>query len=139
MGLMKKLIVITVRVSFMPRKLLTISLARVRLGRASREAESPSGGHGQSTSSKGFLLSKGNWNKSNERKNTLSYFDTNVRKLYFWGKKVSVPTVSTVSFLIFSLKKVIKSTVCTTEGLGWCNCIFVYQLYLFRSFLYLFC
>lgn len=139
MGLMKKLIVITVRVSFMPRKLLTISLARVRLGRASREAESPSGGHGQSTSSKGFLLSKGNWNKSNERKNTLSYFDTNVRKLYFWAKKVSVPTVSTVSFLIFYLKKVIKSTVCTTEGLGWCNCIFVYQLYLFRSFLYLFC
>ena len=139
MGLMKKLIVITVRVSFMPRKLLTISLARVRLGRASREAESPSGGHGQSTSSKGFLLSKGNWNKSSERKNTLSYFDTNVRKLYFWAKKVSVPTVSTVSFLIFSLKKVIKSTVCTTEGLGWCNCIFVYQLYLFRSFLYLFC
>lgn len=139
MGLMKKLIVITVRVSFMPRKLLTISLARVRLGRASREAESPSGGHGQSTSSKGFLLSKGNWNKSNERKNTLSHFDTNVRKLYFWGEKVSVPTVSTVSFLIFSLKKVIKSTVCTTEGLGWCNCIFVYQLYLFRSFLYLFC
>ena len=139
MGLMKKLIVITVRVSFMPRKLLTISLARVRLGRASREAESPSGGHGQSTSSKGFLLSKGNWNKSNERKNTLSHFDTNVRKLYFWGKKVSVPTVSTVSFLIFYLKKVIKSTVCTTEGLGWCNCIFVYQLYLFRSFLYLFC
>lgn len=139
MGLMKKLIVITVRVSFMPRKLLTISLARVRLGRASREAESPSGGHGQSTSSKGFLLSKGNWNKSNERKNTLSLFDTNVRKLYFWGKKVSVPTVSTVSFLIFYLKNVIKSTVCTTEGLGWCNCIFVYQLYLFRSFLYLFC
>ena len=139
MGLMKKLIVITVRVSFMPRKLLTISLARVRLGRASREAESPSGGHGQSTSSKGFLLSKGNWNKSSERKNTLSHFDTNVRKLYFWGKKVSVPTVSTVSFLIFYLKKVIKSTVCTTEGLGWCNCIFVYQLYLFRSFLYLFC
>lgn len=139
MGLMKNLIVITVRVSFMPRKLLTISLARVRLGRASREAESPSGGHGQSTSSKGFLLSKGNWNKLNERKNTLSHFNTNVRKLYFWGKKVSVPTVSTVSFLIFSLKKVIKSTVCTTEGLGWCNCIFVYQLYLFRSFLYLFC
>lgn len=139
MGLMKKLIVITVRVSFMPRKLLTLSLARVRLGRASREAESPSGGHGQSTSSKGFLVSKGNWNKSNERKNTLSYFDTNVRKLYFWAKKVSVPTVSTVSFLIFYLKKVIKSTVCTTEGLGWCNCIFVYQLYLFRSFLYLFC
>lgn len=139
MGLMKKLIVITVRVSFMPRKLLTISLARVRLGRASREAESLSVGHGQSTSSKGFLLSKGNWNKSNERKNTLSYFNTNVRKLYFWAKKVSVPTVSTVSFLIFSLKKVIKSTVCTTEGLGWCNCIFVYQLYLFRSFLYLFC
>lgn len=139
MGLMKKLIVITVRVSFMPRKLLTISLARVRSGRASREAESPSGGHGQSTSSKGFLLSKGNWNKSNERKNTLSHFDTNVRKLYFWGKKVSVPTVSTVSFLIFYLKNVIKSTVCTTEGLGWCNCIFVYQLYLFRSFLYLFC
>ena len=139
MGLMKKLIVITVRVSFMPRKLLTISLARVRLGRASREAESPSGGHGQSTSSKGFLLSKGNWNKSNERKNTLSLFDTNVRKLYFWAKKVSVPTVSTVSFLIFYLKNVIKSTVCTTEGLGWCNCIFVYQLYLFRSFLYLFC
>lgn len=139
MDLMKKLIVTTVRVSFMPRKLLTISLARVRLGRASREAESPSGGHGQSTSSKGFLLSKGNWNKSNERKNTLSLFNTNVRKLYFWAKKVSVPTVSTVSFLIFSLKKVIKSTVCTTEGLGWCNCIFVYQLYLFRSFLYLFC
>lgn len=139
MGLMKNLIVITVRVSFMPRKLLTISLARVRLGRASREAESPSGGHGQSTSSKGFLLSKGNWNKSNERKNTLSHFNTNVRKLYFWGKKVSVPTVSTVSFLIFYLKNVIKSTVCTTEGLGWCNCIFVYQLYLFRSFLYLFC
>lgn len=67
MDLMKKLIAITVRVSFMPRKLLTISLARVRLGRASREAESFSGGHGQSTSSKGFLLSKGNWNKSNER------------------------------------------------------------------------
>lgn len=58
MGLMKKLIVITVRVSFMPRKLLTLSLARVRLGRASREAESPSGGHGQSTLSKGFLVSK---------------------------------------------------------------------------------
>lgn len=68
MGLMKKLIVTIARlVSFMPRKLLTISLARVRLGRASREAESPSGGHGQSTSSKGFLLSKGNWNKSSER------------------------------------------------------------------------
>ena len=134
-----KLIVTIARVSFMPRKLLTISLARVRLGRASREAESPSGGHGQSTSSKGFLLSKGNWNKSSERKNTLLHFDTNVRKLYFWAKKVSVPTVSTVSFLIFYLKKVIKSTVCTTEGLGWCNCIFVYQLYLFRSFLYLFC
>lgn len=76
MGLMKKLIVITVRVSFMPRKLLTISLARVRLGRASREAESPSGGHGQSTSSKGFLLSKGNWNKSSERK---IHFDELIR------------------------------------------------------------
>lgn len=124
----------------MPRKLFTSSSARVRLGRASREAESLSGGHGQSTTSRGYLMSKGNWNKSSERKkNTLSYFNTNVRKLYFWGKKVSVPTVSTVSFLIFSLKKVIKSTVCTTEGLGWCNCIFVYQLYLFRSFLYLFC
>ena len=33
------------------------------LGRASREAESPSGRHGQSTASKGFLSSKGNWNK----------------------------------------------------------------------------
>lgn len=60
----------------MPRKLLTISLARVRLGRASREAESPSGGHVQSTASKGFLLSKGNWNKLSERKciNTLHIF-----------------------------------------------------------------
>ena len=140
MGLMKKLIVTIARlVSFMPRKLFTSSSARVRLGRASREAESLSGGHGQSTSSRGYLMSKGNWNKSSERKNTLSHFDTNVRKLYFWGKKVSVPTVSTVSFLIFYLKNVIKSTVCTTEGLGWCNCIFVYQLYLFRPFLYLFC
>lgn len=37
------------------------------LGRASREAESPSGRHGQSTASKGFLSSKGNWNKSSER------------------------------------------------------------------------
>lgn len=134
MGLMKKLIVITVRVSFMPRKLLTISLARVRLGRASREAESPSGGHGQSTSSKGFLLSKGNWNKSSERKNTLSYFDTNVRKLYFWAKKVSVPTVSTVSFLIFYLKNVIKSTVCTTEGLGWCKLYLCVSTVSFSSF-----
>ena len=33
------------------------------LVRASREAESVSDGHGQSTESKGFLLSKGNWNK----------------------------------------------------------------------------
>lgn len=38
------------------------------LGRASREAESPSGRHGQSTASKGFLSSKGNWNKLSERK-----------------------------------------------------------------------
>lgn len=37
------------------------------LGRASREAESPSGRHGQSTASKGFLSSKGNWNKLSER------------------------------------------------------------------------
>lgn len=51
----------------MPRKLFTSSSARVRLGRASREAESPSGGHGQSTSSRGYLMSKGNWNKSSER------------------------------------------------------------------------
>lgn len=69
MGLMKKLIVTIARlVSFMPRKLFTSSSARVRLGRASREAESPSGGHGQSTSSRGYLMSKGNWNKSSERK-----------------------------------------------------------------------
>lgn len=34
---------------------------------ASREAESPSGRHGQSTASKGFLSSKGNWNKLSER------------------------------------------------------------------------
>ena len=67
MGLMKKLIVITVRVSFMPRKLFTSSSARVRLGRASREAESLSVGHGQSTPSRGYLMSKGNWNKSSER------------------------------------------------------------------------
>lgn len=67
MDLMKKLIVTTVRVSFMPRKLLTSSSARVRLGRASREAESLSGGHGQSTPSRGYLMSKGNWNKLNER------------------------------------------------------------------------
>ena len=38
------------------------------LGRASREAEGPSGRHGQSTASKGFLSSKGNWNKLSERK-----------------------------------------------------------------------
>ena len=46
------------------------------LGCASREAESPSGRHGQSTASKGFLSSKGNWNKSSERKcgNTLHIF-----------------------------------------------------------------
>ena len=46
------------------------------LGRASREAESPSGRHGQSTASKGFLSSKGNWNKLSERKcsNTLHIF-----------------------------------------------------------------
>ena len=69
MGLMKKLIVTIARlVSFMPRKLFTSSSARVRLGRASREAESFSGGHGQSTSSRGYLMSKGNWNKSSERK-----------------------------------------------------------------------
>ena len=52
----------------MPRKLFTSSSARVRLGRASREAESFSGGHGQSTSSRGYLMSKGNWNKLSERK-----------------------------------------------------------------------
>jgi len=48
---------------FMPRKLFTSSSARVRLGRASREAESLLGGHGQSTSGRGYLMSKGNWNK----------------------------------------------------------------------------
>ncbi len=36
----------------------------------------------------------------------------------FKDKKVSVPAVSTVSFWFFSLKKVIKSTVCTTEAGG---------------------
>lgn len=51
----------------MPRKLFTSSSARVRLGRASREAESLSVGHGQSTPSRGYLMSKGNWNKSSER------------------------------------------------------------------------
>ncbi len=68
------------------------------LGRASREAEKPSGGTRQSTSSKGFFLSKGNWNKSNERKYTFNALDTNVQTVFFWGKKFLVPTVSTVSF-----------------------------------------
>lgn len=60
----------------MPRKLFTSSSARVRLGRASREAESLSVGHGQSTTSRGYLMSKGNWNKLSERKrlNTLHIF-----------------------------------------------------------------
>ncbi len=43
---------------------------RVQQDRASREAESPSGGHGRSIRQAGFLVNQGNWNKSNERKYT---------------------------------------------------------------------
>ncbi len=42
--------------------------------------KAPRVGDGQSIKA---FLSKGNWNKSNERKYTFSHFDTNVRKLYF--------------------------------------------------------
>lgn len=60
----------------MSRKSIDSKRSRSTLGRASREAESPSGRHGQSTASKGFLSSKGNWNKLSERKcsNTLHIF-----------------------------------------------------------------
>ncbi len=66
--------------------------ARVRLDVLPRGCAS--GGHGQSTS-KGFLPSKRNWNKSNERKYTFTF---NECAQPYFGVKVSVPTVSTVSF-----------------------------------------
>ena len=46
------------RVSLCRESVLPISLAGVRLGRASREAESFSGGHGQRTEGKGYLLAR---------------------------------------------------------------------------------
>lgn len=41
----------------MSRKSIDGKRSRSTLGRASREAESPSGGHGQRTESDGYLLS----------------------------------------------------------------------------------
>ena len=41
----------------MSRKSIDSKRSRSTLGRASREAESPSGGHGQRTESDGYLLS----------------------------------------------------------------------------------
>ncbi len=123
-------------VSFMPRKSFwIISLARVRLD--SREAEKALGDTDR-VRHKGFLLSKEiGINQTNEN-TLLTSFNTNVRKLYFWGKSFCT-IVSTVSFWFFSLKKVIKSTVCTTEGLWWCNCIFCINCIFFFALLYLFC
>ncbi len=114
---------------------LTISLARVRLGRASAERLKPLGWTRTEYVKQGFLVVKGNWNKSNERKSLLSHFDTNVRKLYFWVK-VSVPTVSTLSFW-FSLKRLLNQQLCTTEGLGWCSifCVSTVSFSPFVSFL----
>lgn len=85
----------------MPRKLFTSSSARVRLGRASREAESLSVGHGQSTTSRGYLMSKGNWNKLSERKciNCI-YFLKSLLYQRFWNIN---KTVLTVSFLELDL------------------------------------
>ncbi len=65
-----KLMICICRVSLCREK-RTISLARVRLGRAER-LESP-GGHGQRYVKAVSLLSKGNWNKSNERKHTFTF------------------------------------------------------------------
>ncbi len=105
------------------------------LGRASRGGWRPLGWTRTEYVKQEFLIVKGNWNKSNERK--IHSHLTQCAQTVFLGVKVSVSTVSNCIFLIF-LKKVIKSTVCTTEGLGWCNCIFTIStvsLLLFVSFL----
>ncbi len=73
-------------------------------------------------STRGFLLSKGNWNSSNEQK--IHYADTVCANCILGGKKSFCTYCIQLYLFDFSLKGVIKSTVCTTEGLGWCNCIF---------------
>ncbi len=75
---------------------------QVRLGRASREAESPPVDTDRVRQA-GFLVVKEIGDKSNERK-YFPFIWHECAQTVFWGKKVSVPTVSTVSFLIFSLK-----------------------------------
>ncbi len=62
-----------------------VSLARVRLGRASREAEASGGHTDRVRQARVSMLSK-ELNKSNKIEKQFSHFDTNVRKLYFWGK-----------------------------------------------------
>lgn len=52
-----------VKVNVYAGKTLDDKPCRSTLGRASREAESVSDGHVQSTKSKGYLSSRGNWNK----------------------------------------------------------------------------
>ncbi len=84
----------------MPRKLLTISLAEYAWD-VLAEAESPSGGYGQSTSSKGFSCCQ-NWNKSNERKCTFT-LTRMCTKLYFRDKGFCTYCINCI-FLIFLLK-----------------------------------
>ncbi len=52
-------------------KTLTISLARVRLGRASRRLKAPQVDTDKLRQARSFLLIKKKWNKSNGQKNTL--------------------------------------------------------------------
>ena len=108
------------------------------LDRAEPKGWSLADGHGQRTAVPGFLLSMKPWNKkwmnTDIQWNLLPYSANCI----FWGKKVFITAVSTVSFLKLHSKNIIKSIVCTTKGLGGANCIWLYQLYLFSPFFVLF-
>ncbi len=86
----------------MPRKLWLVSFARVRLGRASREAESPRVDTDRVRHKCFCYKRKLNVNQTNE--NTSSHFWHECAQPYFWGKKVS-PYCNNCIFLIFSLKR----------------------------------
>ncbi len=102
---------------------------RVRLGRASRGW--PRGGHRQYDQAR-FLVAKRKWNKSD---NAEKYYwpDTNVRKLYFWGKKSFCTYCIPAVFLIFLLKGLLNQQFAPLKGLGGATVSLSYQLYLFPS------
>ncbi len=91
------------------------------------EKAGPSGGHRRSTSSKGFLLIKGNWNL--KRTKIHSHFDTNIAQTVFWVKKFLYLLYQPYLFDFF-LKRLLNQQFAPLKGLGGAtvslciNCIF---------------